>query len=343
MRTSLFNYNLPPKLIANEPASPRDSSKLLIYSKDQGKITHDKFFNLDKYLLPGDVLVFNNSKVIPARLLGSKSTGGKAEALLLKQDKPGIWQAMLGTRKPKIGLKLRFEQGLQAEVIKRISDKTWLLKFNFTGPKFRAILAKIGEMPLPPYIQRIKGQRSKIKDQYQTVYAKKDGSAAAPTAGLHFTNRLLKKIKSRGVQFEFVTLHVGLGTFAPVNTENIEDFKIHTEYIEIDPTTIKRLQKAKQQGRRIIAVGTTSVRTLETIFAKQRKSKILNLKSKIFIYPGYKFKFIDAMITNFHLPKSSLLMLVSAFIGRQKTLQLYKLAIKLKYRFYSFGDGIFLN
>ncbi|MBT5338623.1 tRNA preQ1(34) S-adenosylmethionine ribosyltransferase-isomerase QueA [Candidatus Falkowbacteria bacterium] len=344
MKTSLFNYNLPPKLIANEPASPRDSSRLLVYNKDQDKIIHDKFFNLDKYLQTGDVLVFNNSKVIPARLLGNKSTGGKAEALLLKQEDTDIWQAMLGTRKPKIGLKLRFEHGLQAGVIKKISEKTWLLKFNFAGPKFRAILAKIGQVPLPHYIRKIKGQGAKIKDQYQTVYAKKDGSAAAPTAGLHFTNRLLKKLKNRGVQLEFITLHVGLGTFAPVNTENIEDFKIHTEYIEVDSVTIKSLEKAKQQSRRIIAVGTTSVRTLETIFSsKKANTKNLNLKTNIYIHPGYKFKFIDAMITNFHLPKSSLLMLVSAFIGRQKTLQLYKLAIKLKYRFYSFGDGMFLS
>ncbi|NQT49363.1 tRNA preQ1(34) S-adenosylmethionine ribosyltransferase-isomerase QueA [Candidatus Kuenenbacteria bacterium] len=400
MKTNSFDYNLPKNLIGNQPASPRDSSRLLVYDKKKEKLTHDKFFNLPKYLTENDVLVFNNSKVFPARLIGKKESGGQAEALLLKENKHGQWEALLGTRKPKIGLKLSFQRGLSAEVIGKVSEKTWLLEFNFKGPEFHAILDKIGQVPIPPYI-RVRRDAyvspgSKIKEKYQTVYAKELGSAAAPTAGLHFTNRLLNKIKDRGVQTEFVTLHVGLGTFDPVNTDDIENYKIHSEWVSVDKQTIKRLVEAKKAGRRIIAVGTTSVRTLEAIFNPVRrgayaspdrefkagvkdaspdrefKAGVKDASSDrefkagfksgigvrrddgvapdsgftdqvdIFIYPGYRFKFVDAMITNFHLPKSSLIMLVSAFLGRQKTLDLYKKAIKLKYRFFSFGDGMFL-
>jgi len=308
-------------------------------------------------------MVFNNSKVFPARLLGNKETGGKAEALLLRKLKSGQWEALLGTRHPKVGLKLSFNKGLTAKVIGTPTAKTWLLQFNFSGPAFYEILDKIGQVPTPPYID-VKNQLfhshslaksdKKIRNQYQTIYAKKLGSAAAPTAGLHFTNRLLKKIRDRGVQTEFVTLHVGLGTFDPVNTENIEEYKIHQEWVSVDKQTIKRLIKAKQVGKRIIAVGTTSVRTLETLFSTSpicdirdsRQSHINSCHSyytDIFIHPGYKFKFINAIITNFHLPKSSLIMLVSAFIGRKKTLELYNKCIKLKYRFFSFGDAMFLQ
>jgi S-adenosylmethionine:tRNA ribosyltransferase-isomerase len=343
MKLSEFDYNLPKELIAQEPCKPRDHSRLLVYDRKQDKMTHEKFFNLPKYLTKNDVLVFNNTKVFPARLLGQKETGGKAEALLLEEKGDGKWEALLGTKRPKIGLKLVFKLGLEAEVMEDLPDKSWLIQFNIRGPKFYTILDKIGQVPLPPYIES-KETQSKLKTKYQTVFAKETGSAAAPTAGLHFTNRLLKKIKERGVQFEYVTLHVGLGTFEPVNTENIEDFKIHHELVNVDKQTVKRLLKAKKDGKRIIAVGTTSVRTLEAVFQEKlaepaQVSKYVN----IFIYPGYKYKFVDAMITNFHLPKSSLLMLVSALIGKEEVFKIYKKAISLKYKFFSFGDGMFLK
>ena len=368
MKLSLFNYNLPKELIAQSPASPRDSSRLLVYDRKTKKVVHDRFYNLTKYLRSTDVLVFNNSKVFPARLLGQKETGGKAEALLLKELTAGEWEVLLGTGRPKVGLKLRFERGLTAEVINQFPHKTWRLKFNFAGPAFYAILNKIGQVPLPPYIKAskhpstsLRSAQDDIKKQYQTIYAKHLGSAAAPTAGLHFTKQLFAKIQKLGCQIEFVTLHVGLGTFDPVKTENIEDYQIHEEQVSVDKRTLARLAAAKQAGKRIIAVGTTSVRTLETLFSsiitqpshkkttsilrsiEVRNSNNFNGHTDIFIYHGYKFKFVDAMITNFHLPKSTLLILVSAFIGRTNALALYKKAIRLKYRFFSFGDAMLLK
>jgi len=361
MKLSLFNYNLPKALIAQTPASPRDTSRLLVYDKKTDKVVHDRFYNLPKYLKPTDVLVFNNSKVFPARLLGHKETGGKAEALLLKELKAGEWEVLLGTGRPKVGLKLRFTRGLEAEVVNQFPHKTWLLKFNFKGPDFYAILNKIGQVPLPPYIEAMKHRNIEAKAQYQTIYAKHLGSAAAPTAGLHFTKQLFAKIKKLGCQTEFVTLHVGLGTFDPVKTERIEDYQIHEEWVSVDRRTIQRLVEAKRAGKRIIAVGTTSVRTLETFFSQKEFQKYpdkdtamlrsmeaekiadFSGNTHIFIYPGYKFKFVAAMITNFHLPKSSLIMLVSAFIGRTNTLAIYKKAIRLKYRFFSFGDAMLLK
>ncbi|MBT4722990.1 S-adenosylmethionine:tRNA ribosyltransferase-isomerase, partial [Candidatus Falkowbacteria bacterium] len=223
MKLSQFDYNLPENLIAQKPASPRDSSKLLVFNKSKKEIIHDKYLNLDKYLTDNDVLVFNDSKVFPARLIGKKESGGKAELLLLEQKSSDKWVVIIGCKRPKIGLKLLFKQGLEAEVIKSLEEKTWLVKFNFKDTTFFAILNKIGQIPLPPYIES-KVESKKLKDQYQTIYAKETGSAAAPTAGLHFTNRLIKKIRDKGVQMEFITLHVGLGTFNPVNTENIEDY-----------------------------------------------------------------------------------------------------------------------
>ncbi len=342
MKLSLFDYNLPKNRIANKPASPRDSSKLLVYNKINDRIVHDSFLNLPKYLTQNDVLVFNNTKVLPARLLGNKESGGRAEILLLKQINDSEWEAMLGTRKPKIGLKLLFKHNLQASLVNQLSNKTWTVKFNFSDSKLFNIIHKIGQVPLPPYIESTQSQKN-LKKQYQTIFAKTEGSSAAPTASLHFTNRLLRKIKKTGCQLEFITLHVGLGTFEPVNTEKIEDFQIHSELIQIDKSTVENLLKAQKQSKRIIAVGTTAVRTLESIFNNPDiPVKNYSTPTNIFIYPGYKFKFVDAIITNFHLPKSSLLILVSAFIGRTKTLALYNRAIKLKYRFFSFGDGIFL-
>src|SRR6056297_10832 len=343
MKLSLFDYNLPKRLIANKPANPRDSSRLLVYNRQSDKITHDKFLNLPKYLKKGDILVFNDSKVMPARLLGHKPTGGAAEALLLKKINKNEWEAQVGCRKPKIGLKLLFPAGLRAELAEQLSDKTWRLKFNFSGKNLDKRINRVGQVSLPPYIKNPIKNQSRLKKQYQTVFAKNPGSAAAPTAGLHFTERLLKKLYKKGVQTEYITLHVGLGTFEPVNTQNIKDYQIHEERLSIDKKTVARLLKAKKQGKRIIAVGTTSVRALESLFDQKIKVKDYNFSTDIFIYPGYKFKFVDAVITNFHLPKSSLLMLVSAFVGRQKTLKIYQKAARLKYRFYSFGDAMFLQ
>ncbi|MBU1131917.1 tRNA preQ1(34) S-adenosylmethionine ribosyltransferase-isomerase QueA [Patescibacteria group bacterium] len=343
MKLSLFNYNLPEALIAQNPASPRDHSRLLVYDRKKEKIIHDNFFNLPKYLSSDDILVFNDSKVFPARLKGKKKTGGKAEILLLKEFSGGDWECLVGAKKPKIGTIILFKNKLSAEIISKNENKSWNVKFNFSGNELKKIIYKIGEMPLPPYIDS-KSKKSNLQKQYQTIYAKKTGSAAAPTAGLHFTERLMKKIKKTGCQTEFVTLHVGLGTFNPVNTENIEDYQIHKEWVSVDKNTIKKLLLAKKSGKRIVAVGTTSVRTLESLFSeKPDVNKNFEKNVDIFIYPGYKFKFVDAMITNFHLPKSSLLMLVSAFTGREQISKLYKKAIKLKYRFFSFGDAMFLQ
>jgi len=307
MKLFLFDYKLPKALIAQTPAVPRDTSRLLVYDRKTKKVVHDRFYNLPKYLKPTDVLVFNNSKVFPARLLGHKDTGGRAEALLLKELKAGEWEVLLGTGRPKVGLKLRFERGLTAEVINQFPHKTWLLKFNFAGPAFYAILNKIGQVPLPPYIEAMKHRNIEAKAQYQTIYAKNLGSAAAPTAGLHFTKQLFAKIKKLGCQTEFVTLHVGLGTFDPVKTERIEDYQIHEEWVSVDKRTMQRLVEAKRAGKRIIAVGTTSVRTLESVFndngafmlhsmeVLEGDKQVINFCTCIFIYPGYKFKMTDCL------------------------------------------------
>ncbi|MFA6536848.1 MAG: tRNA preQ1(34) S-adenosylmethionine ribosyltransferase-isomerase QueA [Patescibacteria group bacterium] len=344
MKLALFNYDLPNKFIAQKPASPRDSAKLLVYDKKSKKTVHDTFLNLDKYLRKGDVLVFNDSKVFPARLFGNKESGGKAEFLFLKELANSQWEVLIGSRNPLIGTKYIFPNKLMAEIVAKIPGKSWLVKFNKSNSEIKKTLVKFGHMPLPPYIKNDSTEK-KLQEQYQTIYAKKSGSAAAPTAGLHFTERLLKKLKKVGVQMEFVTLHVGLGTFNSVDTENIEDYEIHSERVEVSAKTMKNLMKAKKENKRIIAVGTTSVRTLEAIFANypNTKSENIDREVKIFIYPGYKFKFVDAIITNFHLPKSSLLMLVSAFVGRKKILDLYEIAKSKNYRFFSFGDGMFLT
>lgn len=344
MKLALFNYQLPSELIAQKPATPRDHSRLLIYSRKSKSIKHDTFFNLPKYLTANDVLVFNNSKVFPARLIGQKETGGRAEVLLLKEQTTGRWEVLLGMNRPKQGQKLRFARGLEAKIVSECNEKTWLLDFNFRGAKFHAILDTIGQIPIPPYINS-KSPQNLLKKQYQTIYAKPLGSAAAPTAGLHFTKKLMQQIKKTGCQIEYVTLHVGLGTFDPIKTDRIEDYQIHSENISIDEKTLRNLRNAKKAKKRIIAVGTTATRTLESVFGNEKHIEKTNISedTNIFIYPGYKFKFVDAMITNFHLPKSSLLMLVAAFIGRTSMMKLYKLAIKKKYRFFSFGDAMFLQ
>jgi len=380
MKLQDFDYYLPKNLIAQKPIRPRDHSRLLLLSKKTGRIEHKHFYDILDYLKPGDILVLNNSKVFPARLLGKKKdTGGKIEVFLLRNnfpsslysadaptdakavagkealaDKQGgdVWQCLLGGKRRRAGLRVKFSQGLEGRIIKDNRDGTWEVKFNKGSKEFMRIVDKIGLTPLPPYIKRVVRCRADNKD-YQTVYAndKKIGSVAAPTAGFHFTSALLKKLKKKGVQLEYIVLHVGLGTFAPVKVDDITKHKMHAEWVEADKKTIANIYLAKSEGRRIIAVGTTSVRMLETIFQDKRGStpklgvEPLNTFhgwTDIFIYPGYKFKVVDALITNFHLPKSTLLMLVSAFAGKKNIDKAYKQAIKRKYRFYSYGDAMFI-
>ncbi|MFA7663088.1 MAG: tRNA preQ1(34) S-adenosylmethionine ribosyltransferase-isomerase QueA [Patescibacteria group bacterium] len=342
MQLSEFDYNLPPELIAQKPMSPRDHSRLLVLSKKSGEIEHHNFFELDQFLNKGDVLVFNNSKVFPARFFGTKKiTGGKIEILLLNQINQNSWEAVVGGKGKKENLEIIIlnqdkPTELEVKLIKKTEGMSWRVEFNFSGKELEKQIDKYGITPLPPYIKAEADAK-----KYQTVYAKHRGSAAAPTAGLHFTERLLKKLKTKGVQIEFVTLHVGLGTFEPVREEKIEDHQIHSEFAVIDPKTAERLNKAIKNKQRIIAVGTTSVRTLEASFAKGKIQPISDWV-KIFIYPGYKFKVVGAMITNFHLPKSTLLMLISAFAGKDKIDQAYAEAIREKYRFFSFGDGMMI-
>lgn len=343
MKLSLFDYHLPKERIAQSPANPRDSARLLIYDRKTGKVKHEVFRNLPEYLTANDVLVFNNSKVFPARLRGKKESGGKAELLLLKHLGPKKWECLVGTSNPRPGIKLVFAHGLIGEILNTAEEKTWVVEFNCPDKEMFEHLEKIGEIPLPPYISSTEKQ-TVLKKQYQTVYAEPVGSSAAPTAGLHFTENLLSKIKKMGCQIEYVTLHVGLGTFNPINVEDIEKYHIHSEDVSVDKETLKRLIAAKKQGKRIIAVGTTAVRTLEAVFTDMLSRNNDFVQSvNIYIYPPYKFKFVDAMITNFHLPKSSLLVLVSAFAGRKNIQEIYRKAIKNKYRFFSFGDASFLK
>ena len=342
MKLSDFDFELPIELIAQEPAEPRDSARLLVLDSSSGQIKHDRFSNLTDYLETGDVLVLNNSKVIPARLFGKKESGGEVEIFLNHQISENIWQ-VLG-RKLKVGQKISFDDSkLMAKVVEK-KDDTYSVEFNFSGNDFIAEIQKIGHTPLPPYIQR--SDNKKDKQEYQTVYAKDNGSVAAPTAGLHFTNNLLDKIQQKNVELLEVTLHVGLGTFSPVKTDNIEDHQIHSEYYSVEKSILKKIIEAKKNGRRIIAVGTTTTRVLEHIF---QKPDLITAESNIsgwtniFIYPGYKFKCVDGLITNFHLPKSSLLMLVSALAGKEKIDRAYKEAIAEQYRFFSYGDGMFIK
>ncbi len=363
MKLSDFDYNLPKNLIAQEPIKPRDHSRLLVLDKETGEIKHKHFYDIVDYFNKGDVIVLNNSKVFPARLIGNKKeTGGKVEVFLLKHLRSdrtvsgcgrgnSTWKCLLGGRGSTVGLEIIFNQknpNLKCKVTKNNDDGTWEVKFNMPQKKMMEIVEKIGLMPLPPYIKRDK-KRTTDEKNYQTVYAdnKKVGSVAAPTAGFHFTPGLIKKLKKKGVQFEYVTLHVGLGTFLPVKVDNVKKHKMHAEYIEIKKDVAKQIIKAKKEGRKIIAIGTTSVRTLEGCLAKKINkplSQITNYQLPIttFIYPGYKFKVVDAIITNFHLPKSTLLMLVSAMAGKKYIDKAYEEAIKKKYRFYSYGDAMLI-
>lgn len=338
MKKSDFYYDLPEELIAQHPAEPRDSARLLVYHKNSGKIEDKHFYDIIDYLRPGDVLVVNDTKVIPARIYGYRdTTGGKIEFLLHKRVDLTDWEVLAKpARKALPGNIIRFSDKLYAEVLSCSEDGIRQVRFHFDGV-FEDILREIGEMPLPHYIH----EKLEDDEQYQTVYARESGSSAAPTAGLHFTEELLEKIKAKGVEIVKVLLHVGLGTFRPVKTDEITDHKMHSEYYCVTKEAADAVNKAKSEGRRIIAVGTTSVRVLEsaTFDGKlQEKSGF----TEIFIYPPYKYKMVDALITNFHLPESTLVMLVSAFIGRENTLAMYKYAVEQKYRFFSFGDACFL-
>ncbi len=330
MKTSSFNYHLPPKSIAQIPAEPRDSSRLLVLHRDSGKIEHRHFYEIGDYLRPKDLLVINKTRVIPARIYAKKETGGKVELLLLRKEDKLTWRALVGGKGLKAGKKVVLENAPNAEIIEVLEGAQRLIRFDAPIEPF---FPKIGNVPLPPYIH------AKLDDpeRYQTVYAAEPGSSAAPTAGLHFTPRLLEELKAKGIDRAEVTLHVGLDTFAPVTEEDAEAHKIHTEWCRVTPNTAQKLKNAKQAGGRVVAVGTTSVRTLESAGLSPYSGA-----TSLFILPGYHFKVVDVMITNFHLPKSTLLMLVSAFAEREMILNAYEIAIKDGYRFYSFGDAMMI-
>ncbi len=340
MKTSDFDYELPEDLIAQTPLKDRTSSKLMVLDKDTGDIEHKNFKNITDYLVSGDVLVINDTKVIPARLMGTKKdTGAVIELLLLKDMGSDEWECLSRPQKRlHVGTIIKFSDSLEAMVTEILADGVTHVKLLYNGILME-ILDRLGEMPLPPYIH----EKLKEKDRYNTVYAKNIGSAAAPTAGLHFTNELLDELKKKGVIVANVTLHVGLGTFRPVEVEDVNNHKMHSEFYQMSEETAAILNKAKKDGRRIIAVGTTSTRTLETIASKYGEFRKCSGNTDIFIYPGYKFKAIDALITNFHLPKSTLVMLVSALAGKDHVLNAYKVAVENKYRFFSFGDAMFIK
>lgn len=341
MEVSLFDFELPMELIAQTPAEKRDESRLLLIDKDN-KTYEDKIFHdIIDYLRPGDVLVRNNTKVLPARIFGQKEgTGAHVEILLLHQIKGDVWECLAGNARPiKVGTVISFKDGkLRAKCLEVKDEGIRIMEFIYDGI-FLEILNEVGNMPLPPYIKK----QCEDNSRYQTVYAKVLGSAAAPTAGFHFTNELLEKIKDKGIEILDITLHIGLGTFKPVKEDVVENHVMHSEYFEMSKEVADKLNKAKAENRRIIAVGTTATRTLEAIMQKYGKFVEAKEETNIFIKPGYKFLAIDALITNFHLPKSTLIMLVSAFMGREFTLKVYRHAVEQKYRFFSFGDSMFIH
>lgn len=335
-----FNFYLPEELIAQDPLEDRSSSRLLVLNKETGETQHKVFKDIIDYLQPGDCLVINNTKVIPARLIGEKEgTGAKVEILLLKRQENDIWEALVKPgKKAKIGTKILFGGGiLTGEIVKIVEEGNRLVKFQYEGI-FEEILDQLGQMPLPPYITH----QLEDKNRYQTVYAKYEGSAAAPTAGLHFTKELLEQITKKGIVIANVTLHVGLGTFRPVKEENILEHHMHSEFYQIEEGEADKINQAKKNGGRIICVGTTSCRTVESAADDNGFVKTGSGDTEIFIYPGYRFKILDALITNFHLPESTLIMLVSALAGRENTLNAYEIAVKERYRFFSFGDAMFI-
>ena len=339
--TKTYYYDLPEELIAQTPIEPRDHSRMLVYDRQKDKITHKHFFDVIDYLNEGDVLVVNNTKVLPCRLLGTKvSTGAKAEVFLLKKKELNVWEVLLKPqRRLKEGTIIEFSKDFSCEVFQNFEHGNAVVKFNIKSGTFEENLDKIGLMPLPHYIH----EKLKDKNRYQTVYAKTDGSSAAPTAGLHFTPELIERIRQKGVIITEVLLHVGLGTFRPVSEDNILNHEMHTEYYEVSQQTADIINNAKKNGNKVIAVGTTSVRTLESVAQKfDGELKADKGDTNIFIYPGYRWKIVDHLITNFHLPESTLIMLVSSFCGIEQTLKFYNEAVKEKYRFYSFGDACLL-
>ena len=340
MKTSDFYYDLPEELIAQDPLEDRSSSRLLVLDKNSGETEHHVFREIVNYLDPGDCLVINDTKVIPARLIGAKEeTGAKIEVLLLKRGADDVWETLVKPgRKAKPGTRISFGDGLLVgEVVDIVDEGNRLIHFEYEGI-FEEILDRLGQMPLPPYITH----QLKDKDRYNTVYAEHPGSAAAPTAGLHFTPELLEKIRDKGVDIAHVTLHVGLGTFRPVKVDDVENHHMHSEFYMIDKAAAEKINHTKENGKRVICVGTTSCRTIESAADENGRLKECSGWTDIFIYPGYQFKILDALITNFHLPESTLVMLVSALAGREHVLAAYREAVKERYRFFSFGDAMLI-
>ncbi len=341
MKTSDFYYDLPQELIAQDPLEDRSSSRLLVLDKETGEIRHRMFRDIIEYLNPGDCMVINDTKVIPARLIGSKiGTDAKIEVLLLKRKENDVWETLVKPgKKAKPGTRISFGDGLLVgEVIDVVEEGNRLIHFEYEGI-FEEILDQLGQMPLPPYITH----QLKDRDRYNTVYAAHEGSAAAPTAGLHFTPELLKAIEEKGIDIARVTLHVGLGTFRPVKVDDVAEHHMHSEFYQIDEEAAEKINRAKDNGGRVICVGTTSCRTIESAADETGHLKACSGWTEIFIYPGYQFKILDCLITNFHLPESTLIMLVSALAGREHVLHAYKEAVKEKYRFFSFGDAMFIG
>ena len=341
LKKSDFYFELPEELIAQDPLEDRASSRLLVLDRETGETSHHVFWDIVQYLAPGDCLVLNNTKVIPARLLGTKEeTGAAVEVLLLKRKEKDVWETLVKPgKKLRPGAKISFgDDLLKAEVLEVVEEGNRLVRFTYDGI-FEEVLDRLGEMPLPPYITH----KLQDKNRYQTVYAKYEGSAAAPTAGLHFTAELLRDIEEKGVDIAFVTLHVGLGTFRPVKEENVLEHHMHSEYYEISQEAAEKINAAKERGGRIICVGTTSARTLESAADESGHLSACSGNTEIFIYPGYRFKILDCLLTNFHLPESTLIMLVSALAGREHVLAAYQEAVRERYRFFSFGDAMFIK
>ena len=340
MLLSDFDYDLPEELIAQTPVEPRNASRLMVLDPAAETIEHQHFYDLKKFLVPGDTLIFNDTRVMPARLIGHREpSGGRVEVFLLRRIDGDTWETLVKPgKKAQIGNVIRFGEELACEVMEHTDFGGRIVKFRYQGI-FEEILDRLGETPLPPYIH----EKLADKERYQTVYCREEGSAAAPTAGLHFTKEQMQEIKDMGVNLGFLTLHVGLGTFRPVNVDNIEDHVMHKEYYCITDETAKLIMDTKAAGHRVIAVGTTSIRTLEAAATAKGQSAGKSGWTGIFIYPGYEFKIVDAIITNFHLPKSTLIMLISAFAGREFVLKAYKKAVEERYRFFSFGDAMFIK